>query len=257
MMSKTNNKSKNYKKDLQNNGNYIKNKESNKNINMNVKDSNPRINEFSLKNQNISNDNKNKSKNSNNSSSKMKVFANKSLEKIKKGLASYNNFVIRNEQKIYSYYFYSSILIFIIMFFVSLFINSNLGYSINGIELEWNYSLVIAGAVFGFICFFIYLPIFILSITQFIEMIKKKKFDFMFYWMVVVQVFNLYFFLTIIIYSILNYRLFFIHEILYIFMLVAFWALHNKNKLHFNNFKKFNKNNESNKNKEKQTVSNK
>lgn len=199
-------------------------------------------------NQNLNTNQTNYSKNNNsnniNFSNKGKSFWPTCLNKIKNFFKSYNSFVIKNENKIYSYYLYISILIFIGMFFVSIFINANLGYSLNGVLLEWNYGLVTAGIVVGSICLILYLPIFVLSITQFVNMIKNKKFDFMFYWMIFIQLFNLYAFLTAIIYSILNYKLFFIHEILYIFMLVAFWSLNNKIKI---NFKKFNVKDWSNK----------
>lgn len=220
----------------ENKSNFIN---SNKNNIFNFKKNNLKNKQENIYNTSIiKNHNDTKNSNSINFDNVNQSKNNNFNKKIKKSLNLYINFILKKENKIYSYYFYTSIFIFILMFFVSLFINANFGYHVNGIEFNKNYSLLITSIVLGFICFFLYLPIFIFSITQLIYMIKNKKINFKFYLIICINLFNLYFFLSLIIFSILNYKLFFIHEILYVFMVIIFWILNNMDKINFKKNKK-------------------
>lgn len=220
----------------ENKSNFIN---SNKNNIFNFKKNNLKNKQENIYNTSIiKNHNDTKNSNSINFDNVNQSKNNNFNKKIKKSLNLYINFILKKENKIYSYYFYASIFIFILMFFVSLFINANFGYHVNGIEFNKNYSLLITSIVLGFICFFLYLPIFIFSITQLIYMIKNKKINFKFYLIICINLFNLYFFLSLIIFSILNYKLFFIHEILYVFMVIIFWILNNMDKINFKKNKK-------------------
>lgn len=220
----------------ENKSNFIN---SNKNNIFNFKKNNLKNKQENIYNTSIiKNHNDTKNSNSINFDNVNQSKNNNFNKKIKKSLNLYINFILKKENKIYSYYFYASIFIFILMFFISLFINANFGYHVNGIEFNKNYSLLITSIVLGFICFFLYLPIFIFSITQLIYMIKNKKINFKFYLIICINLFNLYFFLSLIIFSILNYKLFFIHEILYVFMVIIFWILNNMDKINFKKNKK-------------------
>ena len=142
------------------------------------------------------------------------------------------------------YNFFGSIAIFITMFFVVLFYNAKIGYKLNDLYFDRNNSFFIAGTFFIVLCFFTYIPIGFFTVKKYVFLfLKKKKVPlFNFVLETLIQVFNLYLILSTIIYAIVNYKLFFITEIIGVFIVIvfAYFYLQNKNIFQLEILKKMN-----------------
>lgn len=127
-------------------------------------------------------------------------------------------FINDKEKLIKEYIFYAGFIILILMIFVAILLNANIGYNHENDSNKLNYSWIIFGAIFGFVSLVSYIPIGIYFGVQLYYEIINRNFKQKFYELVFMQVFNAYCILTIIIFSIINYQLFFTNTILYVFV---------------------------------------
>lgn len=123
-----------------------------------------------------------------------------------------------NKKLIYKIIFYNTLTILGLMFFTSVFINAKVGYVLQGIHFNPYNSLLIPGIIFGVFALIIFIINEAYHIYEFIDICKQKPqislFDFCLF--VFYLVFDLLMFILIITFSVINYKLFYVIEILLI-----------------------------------------
>lgn len=133
-------------------------------------------------------------------------------------------FIKSKNKLIDNYSLFGSIALLIIMFFVSLSINAKVGYYLDGQHFNSYNKLLDSAIAFGVISLLIYLPIIIFNIGELISIFvyKQRISIFNFSLLSYLNLNNFVFIILIFVFSFVDYKLFFIFEILLIFVSLIF-----------------------------------
>lgn len=155
------------------------------------------------------------------------------------------NYFEKKQRKFISAFFWSDIFLLILMFFCSIFLNAKTGYYLDTLHFDQYNFLLIPGIVFGSIALVLFLIIWFCNAMLWIKVfILKKDFkNLLFYFYLSLNIVNFVIFIFMIVFSVIDYRLVYILEIILIFHTIGslYIYLDNKYELDFKFIKKLNR----------------